>query len=62
MIDIVITLVFMMTLLMFSIFPAIKVVEFIGKKRELTQKMQNFLTLIFTIVIALCGALFLKLA
>jgi len=62
MIDIVITLVFMMTLLMFSIFPALKIVEFIGKKRELTHKMQNFLTLIFTIVIAFCGALFMKLA
>jgi len=62
MIDIVITLVFMMTLLMFSIFPALKIVEFIGKKRELTHKMQNILTLTFTIVIALCGALFMKLA
>lgn len=62
MIDIIITLVFMMTLLMFSIFPALKIVEFIGEKRELTHKMQNFLTLAFTIVIALCGALFMKLA
>jgi hypothetical protein len=62
MIDIIITLVFMMTLLMFSIFPALKIVEFIGKRRELTHKMQNFLTLTFTIVIALCGALFMKLA
>jgi len=62
MIDTVITLVFMMALLAFAIFPAIKIVEFIEKKKELTSKMKNFLTLFFTIVLALLGALFLKLA
>jgi hypothetical protein len=62
MIDTVITLVFMMALLAFAIFPAIKIVEFIEKKKELTSKMKNFLTLFFTIVLALLGALFLKFA
>jgi hypothetical protein len=62
MIDVVITLVFMMTLLMFSIFPALKLVEFIATKKELTKKMQNILTLFFTISIALLGALFMKFA
>ncbi|HIP02397.1 MAG TPA: hypothetical protein EYH01_00880 [Campylobacterales bacterium] len=58
--EIVITLVFMMALLAFAVFPAVKLVEFISKKRELTHKMQNFLTLLFTVSIAFCGALFLK--
>jgi hypothetical protein len=60
MIDIVITLVFMMTLLMFAIYPALKIVEYISTKKELTQKMHNFLTLFFTVSIALLGALFMK--
>ena len=60
--EIIITLVFMMAFLAFAILPAIKVVEFISKKRELNQKMQNFLTLFFTVVIALLGALFMKFA
>jgi len=62
MIDTVMTLVFMMALLAFAILPAIKIVEFIEKKKGLTSKMKNFLTLFFTIVLALLGALFLKLA
>jgi hypothetical protein len=52
----------MMALLAFAIYPALKLVEFISKRKELTPKMQNFLTLVFTIVIAFCGALFMKLA
>jgi hypothetical protein len=62
MIDTVITLVFMMALLAFAILPAIKIVEFISKKKELTPKMQNFLTLFFTVCLALLGALFMKFA
>ena len=62
MIDTVITLVFMMTLLAFAILPAIKLVEFISKKKALTHKIQNFLTLFFTISMALLGALFMKFA
>jgi hypothetical protein len=62
MIDIVLTLVFMMVFLMFSIFPAIKIVNFIKSRRELTPKKENFLTLIFTIAIAFSAALFMKFA
>lgn len=58
--EIVITLVFMMALLAFSAFPAIKLVEFISKKKELSHKMQNFLTLALTVGIAFCGALIMK--
>ncbi len=59
--DIVLTLVFAMALLMFAVFPAVKIVDFIKTRRTLTPRMQNFLTLIFTILLALAGALFLKL-
>jgi hypothetical protein len=62
MIDTVMTLVFMMALLAFAILPAIKIVEFISKKKELTPKIQNFLTLFFTVFLALLGALFMKFA
>ena len=62
MLDIVLTLVFMMVFLMFSIFPAIKIVNFIKSKRELTSKKENFLTLIFTVAIAFSAALFMKFA
>ena len=55
-----VTLVFMMALLMFSVFPAIKITEFIASKKEITPKLQNFLTLFFTIAIALVAAIFLK--
>ncbi len=62
MLDIIITLVFTMVFLMFSIFPAIKIVDFIKSKRELTPKKENVLTLIFTIAIAFSAALFMKFA
>lgn len=60
--DIIVTLVFMMALLAFAIYPAVKIVEFLSKKREFTDRMQNILTLGFTITIAFCGALFMKFA
>jgi len=60
--EVVITLVFMMALLAFAILPAIKLVELISKKKELTQKIKNILTIVFTILIAFCGALFMKFA
>ena len=62
MIDIVLTLVFSMVFLMFSIFPAIKIIDFIKSKRDLTPKRENFLTLVFTILIAFCAGLFMKFA
>jgi len=57
---IMVTLVFMMALLMFSVFPAIKISEFIAEKKNISEKLQNFLTLFFTIIIALAAAIFLK--
>ncbi len=60
--DIMITLVFMMALLMFAVYPAIKIVAFIDRHTEkaLSQKMENFLTLVFTILLALGAAIVLK--
>ncbi len=60
--DIVITLVFMMVFIAFSVFPAIKVVDFIESKKELTPKIKNFFTLFFTLFIAFSAAIFMKLA
>jgi Ca2+/Na+ antiporter len=58
--DIMITLVFMMVFLMFSVYPAIKIVGFIASKRELSQKVENYMILFFTILLALMTALFMK--
>ena len=58
--DIVVTLVFMMALLMFSIYPAIKIVAFVASKKEISSRVQNFLTLFFAILLALIAAIFLK--
>ncbi len=60
--DIVITLVFMMAFLAFSIYPAVKIVDFITNKKEISEKMKNFLLLFFTILIALLAALFIKMS
>ncbi len=62
MIDIVLTLVFMMVFIGFAIWPAIKIVDFIKSKKDLNEKKQNVLLLFFTIIIAFCFALFMKLA
>lgn len=59
--DIVITLVFMMALLMFAAFPAYRIAEWITGRYGLSHRMQNLLTLIWTVVLALGAALFLKL-
>ncbi len=58
---IVVTLVFMMALLMFAAYPAYRIVEWTTKRYKLSYRMQNLLTLVGTIVLALIGALFLKL-
>jgi len=57
---IVMTLVFSVVMLMFMAFPAMKIVEFIHEKRELSQKSQNVLTIVFTIVLSFLIALFLQ--
>ncbi len=58
--DIVVTLVFMMALLIFAVFPALKITEFVAKKYTISAKIQNFLTLVFTVVLALGAAIYMK--
>ena len=58
--DIMVTLVFMMAILMFSVYPAIKIVAFISKRKTLSPRMENYLTLFVTVFIALVAAIFLK--
>jgi len=58
--DIMVTLVFMMAILMFSVYPAIKIVAFIAKRKTLSPKTENYLTLLFTVLISLVAAIFLK--
>lgn len=59
--EVVVTLVFMMALLMFAAYPAYRIAEWTTKRYGLSHRMQNLLTLVGTIVLALIGALFLKL-
>jgi Na+-driven multidrug efflux pump len=60
MIDIVITLIFSAAMLMFMVYPAMKIVEFIATKKELTKKTEDFLTIIITLSLSLMIGLFLK--
>jgi hypothetical protein len=46
---------------MFMAYPAIKIVDFIDSKKELSQKLKNTLTIVFTIILSLLVGLFLKL-
>jgi len=60
-IDIVVTLVFSIVMLLFMAFPAIKIVEFLETKINLTQKRKNLLIIVITIILSLAIGLFLKL-
>ena len=53
-------LIFAMVMLMFMAFPAMKIVEWIESKRELSSKSQNILTVVFTIILSLGIAVFLE--
>ena len=55
-------LIFTMVMLMFMAFPAMKIVEWIENKRELSQKSKNILTVVFTIILSFGVAIFLELA
>ena len=59
---IVMTLVFSVVMLMFMVFPAMKLVELINKYKELSPKLQNILTIVTTIVLSLIIGLFLQMA
>jgi hypothetical protein len=54
------TLLFSTVMLIFMAFPAIKIVEFIGSKMELSEKIQNILVVIITIILSLMIGLFLN--
>ena len=58
--EVIVTLVFMMALLMFAAFPAYKAAHFLQEKYALSPKMENLLTLVLTILLALTAAIFLK--
>ncbi|MFK5881299.1 MAG: hypothetical protein QM482_03710 [Sulfurospirillum sp.] len=58
--DIIFILVFSVVLLFFSIYPAIRIVEFFDKKSKLSSFYYNLFTIIITISISLIGGLFLK--
>ena len=51
--NIITTLVFSSVLLVFMIYPAIKIVEFFETKMTITDKMYNVLTVVITIVLSL---------
>lgn len=58
--QIVITLIFSVVMLMFMAFPAIKIVEFINSRRELSQKSQNIMTIVITVILSLAIGIFLN--
>jgi hypothetical protein len=61
MIQIVMTLIFSVVMLIFMAFPAIKIVEFISSKMKLSQRIQNILIIVITIILSLMIGLFLNL-
>ena len=51
--EIVLTLVFSSVLLVFMIYPAMKIVEFLETKMEISDRMYNISTVVLTIVLSL---------
>lgn len=51
--EIVMTLVFSSVMLVFMIYPSMKIVEFLETKMEVSDKMYNILTVVLTIVLSL---------
>ncbi len=51
--ELVLILVFSIVLLLVMFYPAIKIMEFVEKRRELSQKMYVTLTLILTVLLSL---------
>ncbi|HIP19316.1 MAG TPA: hypothetical protein EYG78_08265 [Sulfurovum sp.] len=62
MMDTVITLVFSIVMLIFMIFPAMKIVEWLEKYIDVPEKWHNPLLLSTTAFLSLCIGLFLKFA
>jgi Na+/H+ antiporter NhaC len=53
-------LIFAMVMLMFMAFPAMKIVEWIESKREISNQSKNILTILFTILLSFGVAIFLE--
>ena len=51
--EIVMTLVFSSVMLVFMIYPAMKIVEFLETKMDISDKMYNILTVVLTILLSL---------
>ncbi len=62
MLNIVLTLVFSIVMLMFMIFPAMKITEWIDSKIEIPEKWYNPMMFFITLLLALCIGLFLRFA
>ncbi len=62
MLNIILTLVFSIVMLLFMAFPAMKIVEAIGKLTPLSKKLYNILQILVTILLSLAVGLFLKYA
>jgi len=62
MINIVLTLVFSIVMLIFMIFPAMKIVEWIEKRIEINEKWRNLLLISVVVMLSLSVGLFLSLA
>ncbi len=62
MINIILTLVFSIVMLLFMLFPAMKLTEFIDNKfnLNLTEKQSSFITISFTILFSLLIGIFLR--
>jgi len=60
--DIVITLVFSLVMLIFMVFPAMKIVEWIKPKTDFSEKVYTILQLLVTVILSLFIGLFLKFA
>lgn len=58
--DVIFISIFSVVLLFFSIFPAIKIVDMLAKRKKFSSKEYNIYTITFTIIISLIGGLFLK--
>ncbi len=54
------TLVSSIVMLMFMAFPAMKIIEWIASKKELSQEVQNILIVILTIILSLMVGIYLN--
>ena len=60
--DLVLTLVFSVVMLIFMIFPAMKIVEWLESKVDIPEKWHNPLLMSTTVFLSLCIGLFLQFA